>query len=113
MSLGKTAFVKQHTGLNERHIQAVIDLSKDGGTVAFIARYRKDATGNMDELGILDVIKYADEFDELEKRKSFVLESIESQGKLNEELKQKIESCYDKDILEDLYLPYKQRKKHD
>lgn len=111
MSLGKTAFVKQHTGLNERHIQAVIDLSKDGGTVAFIARYRKDATGNMDELGILDVIKYSDEFDELEKRKSFVLESIESQGKLSDELKQKIESCYDKDILEDLYLPYKQRKK--
>ncbi len=111
MSLGKTAFVKQHTGLNERHIQAVIDLSKDGGTVAFIARYRKDATGNMDELGILDVIKYSDEFDELEKRKSFVLESIESQGKLSDELKQKIETCYDKDILEDLYLPYKQRKK--
>lgn len=111
MSLGKTAFVKQRTGLNERHIQAVIDLSKDGGTVAFIARYRKDATGNMDELGILDVIKYSDEFDELEKRKIFVLESIESQGKLSVELKQKIESCYDKDILEDLYLPYKQRKK--
>ncbi len=111
MSLGKTAFVKQHTGLNERHIQAVIDLSKDGGTVAFIARYRKDATGNMDELGILDVIKYSDDYDELEKRKSFVLESIESQGKLSDELKQKIETCYDKDILEDLYLPYKQRKK--
>ena len=111
MNLGKTAFVKQHTGLNEKHIQAVIDLSKDGGTVAFIARYRKDATGNMDELGILDVIKRSDEYDELEKRKTFVLESIESQGKLSDELKQKIVSCYDKDILEDLYLPYKQRKK--
>lgn len=111
MSLSKTAFVKQHTGLSEKHIQAVLDLNKDGGTVAFIARYRKDATGNMDELGILDVIKYGDAFDELEKRKAFVLESIESQGKLTDELSRKVKDCYDKDILEDLYLPYKQRKK--
>ncbi len=111
MSLSKTAFVRQHTNLNERHIQAVINLSEEGGTVAFIARYRKDATGNMDEVGIIDVLKYASEYDDLEKRKSFVLESIESQGKLTDELKQKIETCYDKDILEDLYLPYKQRKK--
>lgn len=111
MSLSKTAFVRQQTNLNERHIQAVINLSEEGGTVAFIARYRKDATGNMDEVGIIDVMKYASEYDELEKRKSFVLESIESQGKLTDELKQKIETCYDKNILEDLYLPYKQRKK--
>jgi uncharacterized protein len=62
-------------------------------------------------LGIIDVLKWASEFDELEKRKLFVLESIESQGKLTDDLKQKIKDCYDKVILEDLYLPYKQRKK--
>ncbi len=107
----KINFIKQQTQLSEKAIQAVVKLNEEGATVAFIARYRKDATDNMDELGILDVIKYENYYNELVKRKEFVLESIQSQDKLTPELKQKIEACMDKDVLEDLYLPYKQRKK--
>jgi protein Tex len=107
----KTEFIKGHTGLAAQAITAVLKLIDEGATVAFMARYRKDSTGNMDELGILDVIKYAGIFDALVKRKEFILESIASQDKLSPELKQKIEACMDAETLEDLYLPYKQRKK--
>jgi uncharacterized protein len=107
----KAAFIKQHTGLDLKAIQAVIKLNSEGATVAFIARYRKDQTGNLDELGILDIIKYEEIYDELIKRKEFILESIASQDKLSSELEQKIKACMDREILEDLYLPYKQRKK--
>lgn len=111
MNNGKVAYIRQKTGFSDRQIDAVTGLSDEGSTVAFIARYRKDATGNMDELGIIEIIRLSKEFDDFEKRKAFVLESIESQNKLTDELKKKIEDCQDKDILEDLYLPYKQRKK--
>jgi uncharacterized protein len=107
----KINFIKQQTHLSERAIQAVVKLNEEGATVAFIARYRKDATENMDELGVLDVIKYETYYNELIKRKEFILESILGQDKLTPELKQKIETCMVKDVLEDLYLPYKQRKK--
>ncbi len=107
----KIDFIRQQTGLGAQAIQAVVKLNSESATVAFIARYRKDQTGNMDELGILDVIKYETIFDELVKRKEFVLESISSQDKLTPELEQKIKACMDREILEDLYLPYKQRKK--
>lgn len=109
--MNKASYINKHTGLSEKHIDAVVKLSEEGSTVAFIARYRKDATGNMDEVNIIEIIRLSEEYDELTGRKAFVLESIESQGKLTPELKSKIESCYDKVILEDLYLPYKQRKK--
>lgn len=111
MNLSQSAYIRQHTQLNDKHIDAVVKLHKEGATVAFIARYRKDSTGNMDEMAIMEVIKHAEEYDELVKRKAFVLETISGQGKLSPELEQKIESCWDKTILEDLYLPFKQRKK--
>ncbi len=111
MNWSKSAYIRQQTQLNEKHIDAVVKLSEEGATVAFIARYRKDNTGNMEETSIMDVIKFSDEYDELVKRKEFVLESITSQGKLTPELEKKIQDCWDKTQLEDLYLPYKQRKK--
>ncbi|MES2617247.1 MAG: Tex-like N-terminal domain-containing protein [Bacteroidota bacterium] len=111
MTSEKIKFIQQQTQIATPAIQAVIKLNDEGSTVAFIARYRKDATGNLDELGILDIIKYHQLFDELEKRKAFIIESITSQGKLTPELEQKIKDCWDKEVLEDLYLPYKQRKK--
>jgi len=107
----KINFIRQQTGLSDQAIQAVVKLTSEGATVAFMARYRKDLTGNLDELGILDIIKYETLFDELIKRKEFILESIGSQGKLTPELEQKIKASMDKEVLEDLYLPYKQRKK--
>lgn len=107
----KFKFIAQLTGIPETGIKAVVKFYEEGATVAFMARYRKDATGNLDELAILDIIERSKDYDELEKRKVFILESIASQDKLTSELRLKIEQCTDRDILEDLYLPYKQRKK--
>jgi protein Tex len=111
MFLNAVGFIQFKTNISPKSIQAVVNLIDEKATVAFIARYRKDATGNLDELEIQNIIKYKDEYEELVKRKEFVLNAIESQGKLSPELKAKIESCFDKDVLEDLYLPFKQRKK--
>lgn len=107
----KIKYIQNQLGINEKHIQAVIQLNSEGSTIAFIARYRKDKTGNMDEINIAQIIKLENQYDELLKRKTFVLESIAEQNKLTDELKKNIENCWDKDLLEDLYLPYKQRKK--
>ena len=109
--LEKVQYIKRETGLTERAIQAVMKLHSEGASVAFMARYRKDQTGNLDEVHIMDIIRLDEAFEELAKRKEFILESIKSQGKLTPELHQKINVCMDKDVLEDLYLPYKQRKK--
>lgn len=107
----KIQFIHQSTGTSQRAIQAVINLHDEGSTLAFIARYRKDQTGNLDEVAISGIIAQAELFDELARRKKTILDSIRSQGKLTPELEQKINACWDKDQLEDLYLPYKQRKK--
>lgn len=107
----KLSFIKQATGLAERAITAVVKLSEEGASVAFMARYRKDQTGNLDEVHIMDILQQAGIYDEIAKRKTFILESISEQGKLSAELEAKIKACMDRDTLEDLYLPYKQRKK--
>lgn len=107
----KLKFIQQQTGIAEKGIAAVLKLNEEGGTVAFIARYRKDMTGNLDELEIASITKNDALFEEITKRKKFILESITEQNKLTPELQKNIENCWDKDVLEDLYLPYKQRKK--
>lgn len=109
--LEKIQFIKSATNLTEKAIQAVVKLCSEGASVAFIARYRKDQTGNLDELQILDIMRFAEAFEELIKRKAFIIETIKAQGKLSPELHQKINACMDNDVLEDLYLPFKQRKK--
>jgi len=90
---------------------AVIELLDGGATVPFIARYRKEATGNLDEVQIRDSQEKLEYFRELEERRETVLESIESQGKLTPELKAKIEAVLEKNELEDLYLPYKPKRR--
>ena len=90
---------------------AVIELLDDGGTVPFIARYRKEATGNLDEVkvrGIQDKLNY---FRELVARRETILASIAEQGKLTGELKTRIEATLDKSELEDLYLPYRPKRR--
>src|SRR5437660_12629347 len=86
---------------------AVIELLDEGATVPFIARYRKEVTGNLDEVQIRDIEEKLGYFRELAERKATVLESIESQGKLTPELRARIETVLEKNELEDLYLPYK------
>jgi uncharacterized protein len=86
-------------------------LTEEGGTVPFIARYRKEQTGNLDEVAIQQVIEAKTRWDEIIKRQSFIVEEIERQGKLTEELKAQILGAFNLDTLEDLYLPYKVKRK--
>jgi uncharacterized protein len=90
---------------------AVIGLLDEGGTVPFIARYRKEATGNLDEVQILAIEEKLAYFRELADRRETILASIAEQGKLTDELKARIEATLDKSELEDLYLPYKPKRR--
>jgi protein Tex len=94
-----------------KSLVAVIGLLDDGATVPFIARYRKEATGNLDEVQIRDIQQKLEYFRELEERRETVLKSIEEQGKLTPELKARIEAVLEKNELEDLYLPYKPKRR--
>jgi protein Tex len=94
-----------------RSAQAVLELAAEGGTVPFIARYRKEKTGNLDEVQIRDVIEANDNMIELNKRRIFVVKEIETQGNLSDELKKRIELCYDLGELEEIYRPFKKKKK--
>jgi uncharacterized protein len=92
-------------------IVSTIGLLDEGGTVPFIARYRKEVTGNLDEVQIRDIQEKLEYFRELEDRRETVLQSIEEQGKLTPELKARIEATLEKTGLEDLYLPYKPKRR--
>ena len=101
----------KEVGANPRQIAAVEKLLKEGCTIPFIARYRKEAHGNLDEVAISKIKDRMEYYDELEARKETVLKSIEEQGKLTEELAKQIANCYVKSKLEDLYQPYKPKRK--
>ena len=94
-----------------RGLVAVIELLDEGGTVPFIARYRKEATGNLDEVQILSIEESLAYFRDLASRRETILASIAEQGKLTDELKARIEATLDKAELEDLYLPYKPKRR--
>lgn len=94
-----------------RGVLAVIELLDDGGTVPFIARYRKEATGNLDEVQIRAIEEKLAYFRELLDRRKTILSSIAEQGKLTDELKARIEATLDRNELEDLYLPYKPKRR--
>jgi uncharacterized protein len=103
--------IAQTLSLPVRGLAAVIELLDDGGTVPFIARYRKEATGNLDEVQILAVEEKLAYFRDLADRRETILASIAEQGKLTDELKARIEATLDKSELEDLYLPYKPKRR--
>lgn len=97
--------------LSIKQISSITDLHNEGSTIPFIARYRKEATGNLDEVVIGNVIDQIKYFNELEKRKETVIKTIEEAGKLTPELKKRIEDCVNATELEDIYLPYKPKRK--
>ena len=103
--------VADELNFNESQVENTIKLFDEGATVPFIARYRKEVTGNLDEEQIRDVIEKVTYYRNLEKRKEEVLRLIEEQGKLTDELKKSIESAKKLQEVEDLYLPYKKKKK--
>jgi protein Tex len=94
-----------------KNIEATLQLLSEDCTIPFIARYRKDKTGNLDEVVIEQIAKLNKQFDEIVKRKESILKAIEEQNALTPELKSKIENSFDLQEIEDLYLPYKKKKK--
>ncbi|MEO7110919.1 MAG: Tex-like N-terminal domain-containing protein, partial [Polyangiaceae bacterium] len=104
-------FRKKHAAIPMGSAQTVLALAEEGATLPFIARYRKEQTGNLDEVQIQAVLDAKEAWDTLEKRKKTVLEEIEKQGKLSAELKEKIIHETEIDRLEEIYLPYKQKRK--
>ena len=103
--------IAQALGIGARQIEQTLSLLDGGATIPFIARYRKEATGGLDEVQIAEVAKQNEKFKELIHRKEYILQTIEEQGKLTNELKERISTCWDSTELEDIYLPYKPKRK--
>ncbi len=97
--------------LNDISVKNTVELFEDGATIPFIARYRKEKTHGLDETDIRSISEKLEYYNELEKRKETILKTIEGQDKLTAGLKQKILGCTDKNMLEDMYLPFKPRKR--
>jgi uncharacterized protein len=104
-------FATRHATIPVTSAQAVLALSGSGATLPFIARYRKEQTGNLDEVAIQSVLDAKETWDAVQHRKKFICDEIDKQGKLTPELKEKILATYDLERLEDLYLPYKLKRK--
>lgn len=104
-------FISERTGISARQVTATTKLLDDGSTIPFISRYRKEATGSLNEVEIQAISMAYENFKELEKRKEFIIQAIEGQGLLSNELKEKIKNCIQENELEDLYLPYKPKRR--
>jgi len=105
------AAIAKELQLSERGVAAVLKLSAEGATVPFLARYRKEATGGLDEVQIRQIVERAEYLTELESRRQVILASIGEQGKLTAELTRALTRAATKSELEDLYLPYKPKRK--
>lgn len=103
--------IAQELSVANKQVEATIKLLEEGGTVPFIARYRKELTGSLDEVQIAAVRDRLQQLKELDKRREAILKSIEEQGKLTEELESKIKAAETVSVLEDIYLPYKPKRK--
>ncbi len=107
----KENYVEKETGLNSRSVNKTINLLEEGATIPFIARYRKEQTNNLDEVSILNIQNALARFAEVTKRKEYVLGVLQEKGITNEELLKKINQSFDLNRIEDLYLPYKTKRK--
>ncbi|MDQ0593920.1 uncharacterized protein QFZ37_002289 [Chryseobacterium ginsenosidimutans] len=104
-------YIQQTLNISEKSINATLQLLAEDCTIPFISRYRKDKTGNLDETQIEQISKISKQFEEIVKRKETILKSVEEQNALTPEFKQRIEESFDIQELEDLYLPFKKRRK--
>ncbi|WP_262147138.1 Tex family protein [Chryseobacterium foetidum] len=104
-------FIQKQLNISDKSIDATLKLLSEDCTIPFISRYRKDATGNLDEIQIEQISKLSKQFDDIVKRKESILKSIEEQNSLSTELKQRIDESFGLQELEDLYLPFKKRRK--
>lgn len=100
-----------HTGVRDWQVENCVKLLDEGSTIPFISRYRKERTGGLDEVAVAEIRHWHDVFVEMDKRKSTIIDTIESSGALTAELRQRIESCVDARELEDIYLPFKPKRR--
>lgn len=103
--------IAQTLNLPLKKVENTIGLLQEGATIPFIARYRKEVTGSLDEVEIAEIQQEFKKLQELDKRRETILNTIEEQGKLTDELRRRIEACWDPVELEDIYLPYKPKRK--
>ena len=103
--------ISQRLQIKDWQVENCIALFEDGATIPFISRYRKERTGGLDEVAIAEVRHWADVFAEMEKRKETVLETISAAGAMTPELQKRIENCVESRELEDIYLPYKPKRR--
>lgn len=106
-----TSLVSSLTAISEAQVACTIELLNDGATVPFIARYRKERTGNLDEIQIEAIQSGLEKISALQKRKEFITEAIQAAGKFTDTIAKKIDTCWDANELEDIYLPYKIKRK--
>ena len=111
MNLKDLNFIAEKTGKSKVYIKNIVSLLEEEITVPFIARYRKEVSGSMNEVEIQEIKELFDFINELNSRKKTIVKTIESQGKLSAELKNKIKTTYSKNELEDIYLPFKPKKR--
>lgn len=103
--------IARQTGLQARFVENTIELLEEGATIPFISRYRKERTGGMNEVEVANVSDSLERLNELQHRKEYILQSIEGQEKMTDALKARIKACWDATELEDIYLPYKQKRR--
>jgi uncharacterized protein len=103
--------ISQGTGIPVRQVKNTVELLEEGATIPFISRYRKEHTGSLDEVQITEIRDELNKLKELQKRKEYILKTIDEQDRLTPELKSRIETCLDPVQLEDIYLPYKPKRK--
>ncbi len=103
--------IAQRTGIPVRQVKNTVELLDEGATIPFISRYRKEHTGSLDEVKITEIRDELNKLKELQKRKEYILKTINEQEKLTDELRRKIEDCLDPVLLEDIYLPFKIKRK--
>ena len=104
-----TRIISDALGLPQRGVENTLQLLDENCTIPFISRYRKEKTGNMDEVQVSDIALMREKLTDIAKRKETILSTIEAQSKLTDELRKRIEDCWTLSELEDIYLPYKGR----
>jgi len=109
--ISAASYTSKTLQLSEKSVAKTIELLKGGATIPFISRYRKEATGGLDELQIAEIQRQLNSYESLVKRKETILGTIEELGKLGPDLRLKIENCWSEAELEDIYLPYKPKRK--
>ena len=106
-----TPHIASKLNIREAQVDATLDLLEAGCTIPFISRYRKEATGNLNEVQVAAISDLNDKLKELQKRKDTILKTIDEQGQLTEDLQQRITASWNATELEDIYMPFKPRRR--